>query len=226
MFARARASLYQFAARVAYEPLDANFVAHVGRRFAEATKRKLDDERGLQVFRLLGNQPEAFLSVVQVPLARADRTLDDGLESLLAPIGPTPWTQYWEQSTLLQKAILIATESELQLTSEAGLQRISQLIGQSTVNHSSVLRALGAIRGRGVKPGRPALELVEQRKERGFRIAERVVRLLERGGEHNAGGRRLDDLGGRGDRLLERGEQFHRRFLPGRSLRGTGHYYN
>jgi DNA-binding transcriptional ArsR family regulator len=150
MFAQARASLYQFAARVAYEPLDADFVAHVARRFTEATKRKLDDVRGLQILRLLGNQPEAYLSVVQVPLARADRSLDDGLESLLTPSGVTPWAQYWQQSTLLQKAILVATGTELQLTSEAGRHEIAQLAGETTVGHSSVQRALGALRGRGL----------------------------------------------------------------------------
>ena len=150
MFAQARASLYQFAARVAYEPLDADFVAHVARRFTEATKRKLDDVRGLQVLRLLGNQPEAYLSVVQVPLARADRSLDDGLESLLAPGGVTPFAQYWQQSTLLQKAILVAAGTGLQLTSEAGRQEIAQLVGETTVGHSSVQRALGALRGRGL----------------------------------------------------------------------------
>jgi DNA-binding transcriptional ArsR family regulator len=150
MFAQARASLYQFAARVAYQPLDADFVAHVAHRFREATKRKLDDARGLQILELLGNQPEAYLSVVQVPLARADRSLDDGLESLLAPGGETPWSQYWQQSTLLQKAVLVATGTELQLTSEAGRNVIAQLAGQTEVSHSSVQRALGALRGRGL----------------------------------------------------------------------------
>jgi DNA-binding transcriptional ArsR family regulator len=150
MFAQARASLYQFAARVAYEPLDADFVLHVARRFTEATKRKMDDVRGLQVLQLLGNQPEAFLSVVQVPLARADPSLDDGLESLLVPSGATPWSQYWQQSTLLQKAILVASGTELQLTSEAGRREIAQFLGQTTVSHSSVQRALGALRGRGL----------------------------------------------------------------------------
>ncbi|MDP9083824.1 MAG: hypothetical protein M3N50_08665 [Pseudomonadota bacterium] len=150
MFAQARASLYQFAARVAYQPLDADFVAHVAHRFREATKRKLDDARGLEILELLGNQPEAYLSVVQVPLARADRSLDDGLENLLAPGGETPWSQYWQQSTLLQKAVLVATGTDLQLTSEAGRNAIAQLAGQTEVSHSSVQRALGALRGRGL----------------------------------------------------------------------------
>ncbi len=104
----------------------------------------------MQILELLGNQPEAYLSVVQVPLARADRSLDDGLESLLAPGGETPWSQYWQQSTLLQKAVLVATGTELQLTSEAGRNVIAQLAGQTEVSHSSVQRALGALRGRGL----------------------------------------------------------------------------
>ncbi len=150
MFAQARATLYQFAARVAYQPLDADFVAHVAQRFKEATKRELDEERGLQILKLLGNQPEAYLSVVQVPLARADRSLDDGLENLLGSAGETPWSQHWQHSTLLQKAVLVATGTDLQLTSEAGRHAVAQLAGQSTVSHSSVLRALGALRNRGL----------------------------------------------------------------------------
>ncbi|HEY4972796.1 MAG TPA: hypothetical protein VII41_04255, partial [Steroidobacteraceae bacterium] len=150
MFAQARASLYQFAARVAYQPLDADFVAHVARRFQEATKRKLDEALGLRILQQLGNQPEAYLSVVQAPLARADQTLDEGLESLLAPHAATPWTQYWRQSTPLQQAILVATGTGLQLTSEAGRQQIGQLVGETTVSPSSVQRALGALRSRGL----------------------------------------------------------------------------
>jgi hypothetical protein len=105
----------------------------------------------LQILELLGNQPEAYLSVVQVPLARADRSLDDGLESLLAPgRDKTPWSQYWQQSTLLQKAVFVATGTELQLTSEAGRNAIAQLTGQTEVSLSSVQRALDALRGRGL----------------------------------------------------------------------------
>jgi hypothetical protein len=150
MFAQARATLYQFAASIPYEPLDADFVNHVTRRFTEATRRQLDEARGLQIMRLLGNQPEAYLSVVQVPLARADRSLDEGLESLLASNAATPWAQYWRQSTLLQQAVLVAAGTELQLTSDAGRRQIGQLMSVATVGHSSVLRAVNALRGRGL----------------------------------------------------------------------------
>src|ERR1019366_3365259 len=150
MFAQARASLYQFAARTAYAPLDADFVAHVAQRFTAATQRQLDEARGLEVLRLLGNQPEALLSVVQVPLARADRTLDDGLESLLAPATTTPWAQYWEQSTLLQQAVLVTVGTGLQLNSEAARSAIGALGGTPSLSISSVQRAVGALRSRGL----------------------------------------------------------------------------
>ena len=77
-----------------YEPLDSAFVKHVAQRFTHATKQALDEGRGRDALRLLGNQPEAFSVVVQMPLARADRTLDDGLQSLLTPETATSWTQY------------------------------------------------------------------------------------------------------------------------------------
>jgi hypothetical protein len=150
MFAQARASLYQFAARTAYEPLDADFVVHVANRFTAATKRQLDESRGLEVLRLLGNQPEAFLSVVQVPLARADRSLDEGLESLLVPESTTPWAQYWDQSTPLQQAVLVTVGRELQLTSEAARSAIETLMRVPALSTSSVQRAVGALRSRGL----------------------------------------------------------------------------
>jgi len=71
LFAQARATLYQFAGSQAYELLDQDFVGHVAQRFQHATKRALDKRRGVEILRLLGHQPESFLSVVQVPLARA-----------------------------------------------------------------------------------------------------------------------------------------------------------
>lgn len=150
MFAQARASLYQFAASQAYQLLDADFVSHVARRFTQATQRQLDEARALEIMRLLGHQPEAFLSVAEAPLARADRSLDDGLESLLAPSMATPWAQLWQQSTLLQQAVLIAAGEGLQLSSEAGRQRIAQFLGKGTVGHSSVQRAVSALRRRGL----------------------------------------------------------------------------
>lgn len=42
LFAATRASLYQFASRVAYSPLNAEFVAHVAHRFHAATRRELN----------------------------------------------------------------------------------------------------------------------------------------------------------------------------------------
>jgi hypothetical protein len=150
MFAQARASLYQFAARTVYDPLDSDFVTHVVQRFMQATKRTLDHARGLEILRLLGNQPEAFLTVVQVPLARADRSLDDGLHSLLTPDAATPWTQYWQQSTLLQQAVLVTAGTGVQLTSEAGVRAIGSAAKTPNLSHSSVQRALGALRGRGL----------------------------------------------------------------------------
>lgn len=115
LFAQARAALYQFAARIAYELLEQNFVDHVALRFREATQRSLDIVRGREILQLLGNQPEAFLSVVQVPLARADQSLEEGLEALLNPEVATPWTQYWHASTPLQRAVLIAAGTECDL---------------------------------------------------------------------------------------------------------------
>jgi hypothetical protein len=150
MFAQARASLYQFAARTAYEPLDGEFVRHVVQRFTQATQRSLDESRGLEILRLLGNQPEAFLTVVQAPLARADRSLDDGLQSLLAPDTATPWTQYWQQSTLLQQAVLVTAGTGVQLTSESGLHAIGDVTKSPGLSHSSVQRAISALRGRGL----------------------------------------------------------------------------
>jgi hypothetical protein len=150
MFAQARASLYEFAARIAYDPLDANFVTYTAQRFAKATRRELDEARGLEILRLLGNQPEAYLSVVQAPLARADRTLDQGLEALLLPDGATPWVEYWKQSTALQRAILTLSDSEVQLTSEAGCVELGRLLGGGPVNPSSVRRATDALLKRGL----------------------------------------------------------------------------
>jgi len=150
MFAQARASLYQFAARTAYEPLDGDFVGYVVQSFIQATKRSIDEGRGLEILRLLGNQPEAFLTVVQTPLARADRSLDDGLQGLLAPDAVTPWTQYWQQSTLLQQAVLVTAGTGVQLTSEPGLKAIGDVTKSSGLSHSSVQRAIGALRSRGL----------------------------------------------------------------------------
>jgi hypothetical protein len=150
MFAQARASLYQFAARTAYEPLDGDFVKHVAQRFTQATKRSLNEDRCQEILRLLGNQPEAFLAVVQAPLARADRTLEDGLQSLLTPDTATPWTQYWQQSTLLQQAVLVTAGTGVQLTSEAGLKEIGAVAHSPGLSHSSVQRAIGALRNRGL----------------------------------------------------------------------------
>ena len=150
MFAQARASLYEFAARIAYDPLDANFVTYTAQRFAAATQRELDEARGLEILRLLGNQPEAYLSVVQAPLARADRTLDQGLAALLLPDGATPWVEYWKQSTALQRAILTLSDSKVQLTSEAGCVELGRLLGSGPVNPSSVRRATDALFKRGL----------------------------------------------------------------------------
>jgi hypothetical protein len=150
MFAQARASLYQFAARTAYEPLDFDFVKHTAQRFTQATRRSLDESRGHEIMKLLGNQPEAFLAVVQAPLARADHSLDDGLQSLLAPDTATPWTQYWQQSTHLQQAVLVTVGTGVQLTSESGLQMIGAVTKSPALSHSSVQRAIGALRGRGL----------------------------------------------------------------------------
>jgi hypothetical protein len=150
LFAQARATLYQFAASQAYELLDGDFVAHVSQRFKRATTRMLDTRRGLEILQLLGHQPEAFLSVVQVPLARADHSLDDGLEGLLAPDARGPWAQHWRQSTPLQQAVLVAVHRTLQLTSAAGQQAISRLLGKRSVNASSIRRATTALYERGL----------------------------------------------------------------------------
>src|SRR5581483_1484144 len=58
-------------------------------------------------------------------------------------------------------------------------------------------------------PGQPqgADHVIQQRAD--------VPLSARGGGVQLAGRRRLDDLGGRGDRVLERGEQVHSGFLPG-----------
>jgi hypothetical protein len=150
LFAQARATLYQFAASQAYEMLDLDFVGHVAQRFQHATKRMLESRRGLEILRLVGHQPEAFLSVVQVPLARADRSLDDGLEGLLARDSRSPWAQHWQQSTPLQQAVLMAARRGLQLTSAAGQQFIGRILGKRSVNASSIRRATTALHERGL----------------------------------------------------------------------------
>jgi hypothetical protein len=150
LFASARASLYEFASRVAYPPLDTDFVEHVALRFKAATHRNLDPARGLEILRLLGNQPEAFLSVVQAPLALTHRSLEAGLEALLNPEGSTPWAQYWHESTALQQALLIAVSDAAQITTEIGLGRISALLGTERTSASSVSRAAGALKHRGL----------------------------------------------------------------------------
>jgi hypothetical protein len=150
LFAATRASLYQFASRVAYSPLDAEFVAHVAHRFHAATRRQLNQGHALEIFRLLGNQPEAFLSVVQTPLALSDCSLQTGLEALLSPHNNTPWTQYWRESTALQQALLIAASDGFQVTTEEGLTRIGALMGTTAKTASSVSRAASALTTRGL----------------------------------------------------------------------------
>jgi hypothetical protein len=96
LFASARASLYQFASRVAYQPLDTDFVEHVALRFKAA------------------------------------------------------WAQYWHESTALQQALLIAVSDAVQITTEAGLGRIGALLGTEPTSPSSVSRAAGALKHRGL----------------------------------------------------------------------------
>lgn len=150
LFAQARATLYQFAASEAYPLLNGDFVAHAADRFKRATGRALDVERGLELLEILGHQPETFLSLVQVPLARADRSLDDGLEALLAPDARGPWAQHWRQSTELQQAVLVAVHDGLQLTSRAGREAVGRLLGKRNANASSIRRAATALRERGL----------------------------------------------------------------------------
>jgi hypothetical protein len=150
LFAQARASLYQFAVSYSYEFLDADFVSYVAHRFTQATRRGFNESRALEIMRLLGHQPEAFLSVMQTPLARADQSLDDGLERLLAPSVATPWAQLWQQATRLQQAVLVVAGMGLQLGSETGRQNIARFLGKNAVSHSSVQRAISALHKRGV----------------------------------------------------------------------------
>lgn len=150
LFAQARASLYQFAASYSYELLDADFVSYVAGRFTQATRRSFDESRALEILGLLGHQPEAFLSVAQTPLARADQSLDDGLKRLLAPSVATPWAQLWQQLTRLQQAVLVVAGMGLQLGSEAGRQNIAKFLNRKAVGHSSVQRAISALHKQGV----------------------------------------------------------------------------
>lgn len=150
LFAQTRATLYQFAASEAYPLLDGDFVAHAAEQFKRATSRVLEVKRGLELLELLGYQPETFLSVVQVPLARADRSLDDGLEALLAADSRGSWAQHWRHSTELQQAVLVAVRDGLQLTSLAGRQAIARVLGKRNANASSIRRAAAALTGRGL----------------------------------------------------------------------------
>ena len=150
LFAQTRATLYQFAANEAYPLLNGDFVAHAADQFKRATGRVLDVKRGLELLELLGHQPETFLSVVQVPLARADRSLDDGMEALLAADSRGPWAQHWRQSTGLQQAVLAAVRDGLQLTSVAGREAVARLLDKRTANASSIRRAATALSARGL----------------------------------------------------------------------------
>lgn len=150
LFAQTRATLYQFAASEAYPLLNGDFVAHAADQFKRATGRVLDVKRGHELLELLGHQPETFLSVVQAPLARADRSLDDGLEALLAADSRGPWAQHWRQSTELQQAVLVAVRDGLQLTSMAGRGTVARLLGRRSTNASSIRRAATALSERGL----------------------------------------------------------------------------
>ena len=150
LFAHSKASLYQFASRIPYKPLDTEFIKYIGERFKQATKRQLNEKRAAEIFNLLGHQPEAFLAVVQTPLAREDRTLDDGLEGLLSPDMDTPWTQYWNESSELQRAVLLACREHLKLTSVEGVKRISAMLQRKKISPTSVQRAIETLQIRGL----------------------------------------------------------------------------
>lgn len=149
LLARTQAPLYNFMPRVQYEPLGDAFVAHVCACFERATNgRRLDATRAVALLDRLGRQPAAFLAAVEAPLADPTRTLDDGVEQLLAPQMPSPMTAAWEDCTLLQRATLVATAAGVRLTSDEGLRMIGGMVGTGRATNSSVARAIGALEER------------------------------------------------------------------------------
>ncbi len=151
LFALTRAPLYEFAARVPYQKLDADFVEFVAQRFREATRRRLDSEQALFLLRQLGSQPQAFLSVVQLPLAQPQASLEEGVQRLLSAQSNNPWAQYWKDCTALQCAVMLATfEDNLQLSSERGLAHVAGLLSKKRVASSSVRRAIQGLQTRGL----------------------------------------------------------------------------
>jgi hypothetical protein len=149
MFSRASTPLYGFAKTEGYEPLGADFIGFVAKKFRDATRRDLNQALARDAFQELGAQPEPFLHAVSLAMANPAWSLANALDEMLSQQSPNKWSATWRGLTGLQQAALrLVFEERAPTSADSVAWAAAQLGGR--VQPSSLSRALEALGTKGL----------------------------------------------------------------------------
>jgi hypothetical protein len=169
MFSRAKTPLYGFANPEPYPLLDAGFIGHVGKKFKAATGRELVIVDALEVFALLGHQPEPFLHAVSNAMTNPKWGVRQGMKAMLDPRVQNKWTINWHALTPVQQVALKLVFDGKPATAKDSLEWAKQVLHQDKVQPSTMQRALEALALKGlIEPKLPSIG-------KGYRISDPVM---------------------------------------------------